>query len=121
MATVYTDDGEEWTVDVLDGGSSMPSGGYWIAWGTSSAAASKTDATLSSERAEARVQATMSQPSANITQAVSTITASSTGTIVESGLFSSSAAGELIVRGDFTGIALETNDKIEFTYQITWS
>ena len=43
------------------------------------------------------------------------LTANAGKTITNGGLFDASTAGNLIVKGDFTGIVLATGDKIEFT------
>lgn len=121
MATVFTDAGENWTADVFDNTANMPASGYWVAWGTSTQAGAKGDTALVAEGSEARVQATMSQPSANVNRAVATLTAASSCVIGEAGLFSSSSAGTCIIRGEFNGIALNANDAIQFTIDLTWS
>lgn len=113
MATVYTQTGEELVVDILDGTTAVPT--YYIAWGTGTNAAVKGDTGLQTPSAEARVSTTNSQPSADINQFVATITSSGAQTITEAGLFNSSTAGTLIVRGDFAGIALGNGDSIQFT------
>lgn len=121
MATVFTDVGENKVADIFDGSTTAPSGGYWIGWGTSTQAGAKGDTALVAEGSEARVQATMSQPSANVNRAVATLTAASSCVIGEAGLFSSSSAGTCIIRGEFNGVALNANDAIQFTIDLTWS
>lgn len=114
MANVYTQAGEELVVDILDGTVAVPSNWY-VGWGTGAGTAAKGDTTLFTEASESRVAATMSQPSADITQAVATLTADGAKTITNAGLFSASTGGTLLVHGDHSGIALSLGDKIEYT------
>jgi hypothetical protein len=51
-------------------------------------------------------------------QWVAEITADGTKTINEAGLFDASTAGTLVIRGDFTGVAVVLGDKIEFTFTL---
>lgn len=120
MATVFTDAGEAFVADLVDGTASAPAN-YYIGWGTGTNTAAKGDTTLQTEASESREAATESQPSANINQFVATITADGSKTISEAGLFTASTSGTLVVRGDFTGIPVTASDQIEFTIQITWS
>ena len=46
---------------------------------------------------------------------MATITADGTKTITNAGVLTATSGGTLIVKGDFTGIALAANDAIEFT------
>ncbi len=114
MATVYTQAGEELVVDLLDETIVCPTDWY-VAWGTGGGGAVKGDTTLTTEASESRVIGAATQPSADINQWVATITADGTKTIDEAGLLSASTSGTLLIRGDFTGIALTAGDKIEFT------
>jgi hypothetical protein len=116
MADIYTDVGENFTVDQLDA-----FGTFYVAWGTGAGTAAKADTTLFTEASEARVATTDSQPSANVMQWLGTITANGTKTITNAGIFDASTAGNLIVKSDFTGVALVSGDKIEFTFQLTFS
>ena len=120
MADIYTDAGEAFTADLFDGTVSLPSD-YYIGWGTGAGTAAKGDTTLSTEAAETRVVATMSQPSADINRAVGTLTSLSGQTITNVGLFQAITTGTLIVHADHAGTALLTSDKIEYTIEITWS
>lgn len=115
MADIYTDVGENFTVDQLDA-----FGTYYVGWGTGAGTAAKTDTTLFTEASETRVATTDSQPSANIMQWVGQITADGTKTITNAGIFDASSSGNLIVKSDFTGVALTSGDKIEFTFQLTF-
>jgi hypothetical protein len=115
-STVLTQVGEEWIVDKLD--EQVQTTGDYIGWGTGSGTASKSDTTLFTEASESRVTATRSQPVADKIQWVGTLTANGTKTITNAGNFTASSGGTLIVHGDFTGISLNSGDKIEFTIQI---
>lgn len=117
MANVYTQAGEELVVDILDGTVAVPTN-WFVAWGTGAGVAAKGDTTLFTEASEARVAATMTQPSADITRAVGTLTADGAKTITNAGLFSASTAGTLLVKGDHAGIALALGDKIEYTIEL---
>lgn len=111
MADIYTDVGEAFVVDAIETALTTP----FIAWGTGAGTSVKGDTTLFTEGPEARVAATESQPSADINQWVATITASAGRTVTNAGLFTASTAGTLIVKGDFTGIVLNSGDSIQFT------
>lgn len=117
MADVYTDVGEAQTVDALDTLLSTP----FIAWGTGAGTSSKTDTTLFIEASEARVASTASQPAADTLRNVATITADGAKTITNAGLFDASTVGNMIVKGDFTGIALALGESIEFTIDLQFS
>lgn len=120
MADIFTDVGENLTADYFDGTSSAPAN-YHTGWGTGAGTAAKTDTTLFTEAAETRVIASESQPSSNINQFVATITSASTQTITNAGLFDAATTGNMPLKSDFGGIALDSGDKIEFTFQLTWS
>lgn len=117
MATVYTQAGEEKVVDLTDGASAvvLSTANAKIGWGTGAGVAAKADTTLFTEASEARVVPTITQPTADKGQWVGTITANGAKTITNAGLFDAAAAGILVVHGDFTGVVLALNDKIEFT------
>ena len=119
MATVYTDAGEEKVVDIIDGTASSPSdlatGNNFVGWGTGAGTAAKGDTSLFTEAAETRVGGTASQSSVDINQWVAEITSASGQTITNAGLFGTVGGSDLIIHGDFTGIALLTSDRIEFT------
>jgi len=115
-ATVLTQVGEEWIVDKLD--ETVQTTGDYIGWGTGTGTASKSDTALFTEASEARVVATRSQPVADKIRWVGTLTADANKTITNAGNFTASTGGTLIVHGDFTGIALNSGDKIEFTIDV---
>jgi hypothetical protein len=120
MPTVYTQAGEELVTDLLDETIVCPVDWY-IGWGTDGTAADKANTALGAESAESRVVGAATQPLADQNQWLGTITSSSTQTIQEAGLFSLSTGGTMLIRGNFTGIALDSGDKIEFTVQLQQS
>lgn len=119
MADIYTDAGEALTADILDGTAAVPT--WRVAWGTGVGTATKTDTTLFTEASEARVTTTQSQPSSNVNQFLGTITADGAKTITNAGIFDAASSGNMLLKSDFAGIALALGDKIEFTFQLTWS
>jgi hypothetical protein len=119
MADIFTDAGEAKTADIIDGTVSAPT--WRAAWGAGAGTAAKADTTLFSEGAEARVSTTNSQPIANQNQFVATVTSLSAQTITNAGVFDAASAGSMLLKSDFTGIALAIGDKIAFTFQLTWS
>lgn len=120
MADIFTQAGEELVADTLTGGASAPTNWY-IGWGTGAGTAAKGSTALNTEAAEARVQATESQPAADQNRFVATLTSLSSQTIVNAGVFNASTTGILLLHSDFTGVALATDDSIQFTFTITWS
>ena len=120
MATIYTQAGEQVVCDLIDGTSAvhLDATNAKVAWGTGAGTAAKGDTTLFTEASEARVAAAISQPAADKNQWVATITADAAKTITNAGLFNAAAAGDLIIHGDFAGVALALGDKIEFTMSL---
>ena len=120
MATIYTSAGEAKVVDLIDGtvATVLSTANAKVAWGTGAGTAAKADTTLFVEASEARVVPTVSQPTADKNQWVGTLTADAGKTITNAGLFDAATAGNLIVKGDFTGIVLALGDKIEFTISL---
>jgi hypothetical protein len=89
---------------------------FFIGWGTGTGGAVVGNTVLGTPSAEARVASTLSQPGpAQTTRFVSTIVSASTQTISEIGVFDASTSGNMLIRGNFTGIGVELNDSIEFT------
>lgn len=117
MATVYTTAGKQLVVDLIDDTASGAATHY-IGWGTGAGTSAVGDTTLFTEASEARVAATKSQPAADKNRWVATITADGPKTITNAGVFNASAAGTLIVKGDFTGIVLAAGDAIELTIDL---
>lgn len=113
MTTVLTQAGEEAIIDKLDTATKFD----YVDWGTGADGASKDDTTISTAAGESRVQGTVTQPAADKYQVVATMTKASSGaTITNAGLFNASTSGTMLMKGDFTGIALNVGDKIEFTF-----
>jgi len=112
--------GEEKVVDLIDGVSAVHLDGTnaKIGWGTGTGTHVKGSTTLFIEASEARVAATVTQPAADKNQWVGTLTADGAKTITNAGLFDAATAGNLVVAGDFTGIALSAGDKVEFTISL---
>jgi hypothetical protein len=120
MANIFTQAGEEFLTDLVDGTVAAPANWY-IAWGTGAGTAAKADTTLFTEAAEARVVATESQPTTDTNKFLAQITAAAGKTITNAGVLSASSGGTLFIHSDFTGVVLATGDKIEFDFQINWA
>lgn len=116
MATVYVSKGEEVVVDAIEAGTAC-----YVGWGTGVGTAAKGDTDLFTPATEARVVGTESQPTADKNQWVATITADGVKTITNAGLFDAAGSGSppsggnLVVKGDFTGVVLASGDSIQFT------
>jgi hypothetical protein len=121
MADIYTDAGEDLTADQMDSNTAGTITNWYVAWGTGAGTAAKGDTTLFTEAAESRVATTDSQPSSNVNQYLGTITSASGQTITNAGIFDASTSGNCLLKSDFTGIALNSGDSIQFTFQLTWS
>ncbi len=119
MADIYTDAGEALTVDILDSTVAVPT--WHVGWGTGAGTAAKGDTTLFTECAETRVATTQSQPAANQSRYVGTITATAGRTITNAGILSAVTAGTLFLKSDFTGVVLASGDGIQFTFTLTWA
>lgn len=120
MATHFVDVGKQWVVDKMD--DSQASTMNRVGWGTGAGTTGETDTTLFTEAAETRATATLSQQTTTITgdtfQAVGTITATGTKTITNAGLFDAATTGNMLIKGDFTGVPLLSGDSIEFTFKL---
>lgn len=121
MANVFTQAGEDLLTDILDSTTGVPANWY-VGWGTGAGTAVKGSTTLFTEASESRVAATKSQPTSDTNKFLAQITCAGAGkTITNAGVFSASTSGTLFIHSDFTGIALNVGDKIEFDFQINWS
>lgn len=116
LATVFTTVGKAWAIDKLD--ETLQTTGDFVGWGTGAGTAAVGDTTLFTEAAEARVTPTRTQPAADTIRWVGQLTSLSNQTITNAGNFTASSAGTLIVKGDFTGVALLTGDQIQFTINL---
>ncbi len=122
LATVFTNAGKAIVTNRIKGSGTEPS---YVAWGTGAGTAAITDTTLFTESAEARTAGTSTQQTTTVTndtyQVIGTITASGARTITNAGLLDASTAGNLFVKGDFTGIVLATGESIQFTIKLVFS
>lgn len=121
LATVFADAGKAIVTNRIKGSGTEPS---YVAWGTGAGTAGVTDTTLFTEAAESRVAGTSTRVTTSVTndtyQVVGTLTAASGKTITNVGLFDASTSGNLFVKGDFTGLALNTGDSIQFTIKLVF-
>lgn len=122
MATVFCNSGKAITTNRIKGSGTEP---VYVAWGTGAGTAAATDTTLFTESAEARVAGTSTQQTTTVTsdtyQVVGTITASAGRTITNAGLFDASTAGNLFMKGDFTGVTLNSGESIQFTMKVAYA
>lgn len=110
---------------IIQSGSTAPFS--YIAIGTSTATASSTQTTLTSEISTGggeRGAGTLSRVTTDITndtaQILKTFTFTTTGSfaITEAGVFNASASGTMLCRQVFTAITVTTNDTLDVTYKI---
>lgn len=116
MATVLTNAGRALITGRIKGSGAEP---VYVAWGTGAGTAAVADTTLFTESSESRVAGVSSQTTTGVTndtyQVVGTLTAAAGKTITNAGLFDAATSGNCFVKGDFTGIALNTGESIQFT------
>lgn len=121
MATLLVNTGRAIITNRLNSGGTIPS---YVAWGTGAGTTSATDTTLFTE-VTPRTAGTATQVTTSTTndtfQVVGTQTAAVGETITNAGLLDASTSGNLFVKGDFTGIALNTGDSIQFTFKVQFS
>jgi hypothetical protein len=121
MATLLTNSGHAIVTNRIIGSGTTPN---YVAWGTGAGTTSATDTTLFTE-VTPRTAGTATQVTTSITndtvQIVGTMTASTGETITNAGVFDASTSGNLFVKGDFTGLALNTGDSIQFTFKVQFS
>lgn len=122
MATVLTNLGEQWAAERMAGtGTYSGDNGAYIAWGTGTGTAAKSDTTLFTEATESRVAGTVTVTGSGNGakyQVSGTITADGTKSITNAGNWTASTGGALLVKGDFTGIPLSSGDQITFTITV---
>jgi len=96
----------------------------YVGWGTGAGTTAITDTTLFTE-AGSRTAGTSTQQTTTTTsdtyQVVGTLTAPAGETITNAGLLDASTSGNLFIKGDFTGIVLNTGDSIQFTIKAQFS
>lgn len=122
MATLLVNTGKAIITNYLNGGAATQP--KYVAWGTGAGTTAASDTTLFTEVLP-RVSGTTSQVTTSTTndtfQVVGTQTAAVSETITNAGLFDASTSGNLFVKGDFTGVALNTGDSIQFTFKVQFS
>ena len=122
MATVFTDAGKAITTNRLKGAGTEPN---YVGWGTGAGTAAAADTTLFTEAAETRVAGTSTRVTTTVTndtyQVVGTLTASGAKTITNVGLLDTVTSGGLIMKADFTGVALADQDAIQFTMKVKYA
>ena len=122
MATLLVNSGKAIVTNRLRAGGTEPN---YVAWGTAAGTTALTDTSLFTESTEARVAGTSSQQTTTTTndtyQSVGTLVANANKTITNAGLFDASTAGNLFMKGDFTGLALLAGDSIQFTMQVQFT
>jgi len=122
MATLLVNTGKAVVTNYLNGGAATQP--KYVAWGTGAGTTAATDTTLFTETGT-RVSGTTTQQTTSTTndtfQVVGTQTAGTSETITNAGLFDASTSGNLFVKGDFTGIPLNTSDSIQFTFKVQFS
>ena len=122
MATLLVNTGKAIVTNYLNGGAATQP--KYVAWGTGAGTTAATDTTLFTEVLP-RVSGTTSQVTTSTTndtyQVVGTQTAGTSETITNAGLFDASTSGNLFVKGDFTGVPLNSGDSISFTFKVQFS
>lgn len=122
LATVFTHVGKAVTANRILGSGTEPK---FVAWGTAAGTAAAGDTTLFTEAAEARTSGTSSRVTTSQTndtyQVIGLITSLSGQTITNAGLFDAAAAGNMYMKGDFTGVPLLTGESIQFTMKLQYS
>ena len=119
MATVLTGTGEEYLVDLLQAAISTPPA--YIGSGIGSGTTCKGSTGLFTESCDVRSTGTFSEAAADKLRNVGTITYGATKTITNAGELLTTSTGNqcgLIVHGDFTGIVVNSADKIQFTVDL---
>ena len=122
MATLLVNTGKAIITNYLNGGAATQP--KYVAWGTGAGTTAATDTTLFTE-VTPRVTGTTTQQTTSTTndtyQVVGTQTAGTSETITNAGLFDASTSGNLFVKGDFTGVPLNSGDSIAFTFKVQFS
>jgi hypothetical protein len=122
MATLLVNTGKAIVTNYLNGGGATQP--KYVAWGTGAGTTAATDTTLFTETGT-RVSGTTTQQTTSTTndtfQVVGTLTAGGSLTITNAGTFDASSSGNLFVKGDFTGVPLNSGDSIQFTVKVQFS
>lgn len=115
MATTFQDCGTAWITQMMYG--SIVATTYYGSWGEGAGTAAKADTTLFSE-IQSRQATANSITAFNQIQWIYTQTASAVRSITNAGLWHNNS-GTLLLKGDFSTIALAQNDRIQFTVTLT--
>ena len=122
MATLLVNTGKAVVTNYLNGGAATQP--KYVAWGTGAGTTAATDTTLFTETGS-RVSGTTTQQTTSTTndtfQVVGTLTAGGSLTITNAGTFDASTSGNLFIKGDFTGVPLNSGDSIQFTVKCQFS
>ena len=131
MANVLSNAGRAVVTNRLKGAGTEP---RYVGWGPGAGTSAVTDTTLFTETAlnlsttsGTRATGTSSQQTTSVSsdtyQVVATLTASATGTCTNAGTFDNSTigSGNLFLKGDFTGVALNNGDSIGFTMKLQFN
>jgi hypothetical protein len=123
MATVVTNNGKGViTARFL---ASAPALSLYVGWGTGNGTAAAADTALFTEAAEARAAAAVTQATTtamnDTIQAVGTLTATASRSVTNAGLVDAATSGNLIMKGDFSALPLNTGDSIAFTMEIQFT
>src|SRR5437588_767224 len=119
MATVVTNVSRAKLIGYLNGTTfTAPT---YVGHGTGAGTAAVGDTTVATESTDTRVAGTVSIVTTNFSndslQVVATLTNATGGaeTITNAGLFDAISSGNMHLKGDFTGEALNNGDKIQYT------
>ena len=124
MATLLVNTGKAVVTNRINGSGTTP---LYVAWGTGAGTTAATDTTLFTESSSpaSRTTGTATQQTTSTTndtfQVVGTLTSGTSQTITNAGTFDAATTGNLFVKGDFTGIALNSGDSIQFTIKVQFS
>lgn len=131
MANVLANAGRAIITNRLSGGGTTP---QYLGWGTGAGTSAAADTTLFTETQAnlsgttgTRVTGTTSQQTTSVTndtfQVSGTITATAGGTTTNAGVFDNSTigSGNLFMKGDYTGVALNSGDSISYTFKLQFT
>ena len=120
MATFFVDCGTAWLTQLMNATVTVTT--YFVGWGTGGPATGSNvvskGATAISSEIQARNSAATSITAFNQEQWIAVLTATAARSITNAGLFHNNS-GTLLIGGDFATLALQTNDRIEFTITLT--
>lgn len=116
MPTLVVNSGKDLLIDRLMGAGAEPKYG---SWGTGAGSTTLADTALFTEASEARVSGTTSKQTTTTTndtwQNVFTLTANALKTITNVGTWELASGGRLFLKSDFSGVALDPGEGIQFT------